>query len=135
MVAKITITQNRLEIQRKLTLSNFMKSLSTQVDGHHITLYLNLQQGEIHNSDMSNTESIDGDFTKSVFLYISSLFHSVCIYLYHKSVHLCMKLKYVTTTYWNKLVTDNPNPVTAPNLSGVTGWLMKSDRHTKQLEI
>ena len=40
-----------------------------------------------------------------------------------------------TTTYWNKLVTDNPNPLTAPNLSGVTELLMNNACHTKQLAM
>ena len=40
-----------------------------------------------------------------------------------------------TTTYRNKLVTDIPNPLTAPNLSGVTELLMNSAWHTKQLLI
>ena len=41
----------------------------------------------------------------------------------------------VTTTYWNKLVTHNPNPLRTPNLSGVTELLMNSAWHTKQLEM
>ena len=40
-----------------------------------------------------------------------------------------------TTTYRNKLVTDNPNPLTAPNLSGVTELLMNIAWHTKQLAM
>ena len=40
-----------------------------------------------------------------------------------------------TTTYRNKLVTDIPNPLTAPNLSGVTELFMNSAWHTKQLAI
>ena len=41
----------------------------------------------------------------------------------------------VTITYRNKLVTDNPNPLTAPNLSGVTELLMNSAWHIKQLAM
>ena len=41
-----------------------------------------------------------------------------CVAMYMTCLHAC--------TYRNKLVTDNPRPLTAPNLSGVTELLMNS---------
>ena len=51
------------------------------------------------------------------------------------TLHVRMYETKVTTTDRNKLVTDNPNPLTAPNLSGVTELLMNSAWHTKQLAM
>jgi len=53
----------------------------------------------------------------------------------HIRTYTHMHIHNYAQLYRNKLVTDNPKPLTAPNLSGVTELLMKSAWHTKQLAI